>query len=72
MDKTVKKASWQLSLHQLAWELGFNSNCLFCFNETRMDNKITLTGDAYEDTIVDSFAVQNENEYVTKVMIQIS
>jgi DNA-binding transcriptional MerR regulator len=35
------------------------------------DNVITLIGDAYEDTIVDGFAVQNENEYVTKVMIRI-
>jgi effector-binding domain-containing protein len=36
------------------------------------DNSIVLTGDAYEDTIVDSFAVQNVNEFVTKVMIQIA
>jgi effector-binding domain-containing protein len=36
------------------------------------DNGIVLTGDAYEDTIVDSFAVQNDNEFVTKVMIQIA
>lgn len=35
------------------------------------DHGITLTGDAYEDTIVDGFAVQNENEYVTKIMIKI-
>jgi DNA-binding transcriptional MerR regulator len=36
------------------------------------DHGITLTGDAYEDAILDDFAVKNTNEYVTKVMIQIS
>ncbi|ADL51245.1 MerR family transcriptional regulator [Clostridium cellulovorans] len=36
------------------------------------NNCITLVGDAYEDTIVDSFAVQNDNEYVTKIMIRIA
>ncbi len=29
------------------------------------DNGITLTGDAYVDTIIDSFAVQNDKKYVT-------
>ncbi|WP_310603650.1 MerR family transcriptional regulator [Anaerosporobacter sp.] len=36
------------------------------------DNGISLTGDAYEDTIIDSFAVPNSDDYVTKVMIRIA
>ncbi len=36
------------------------------------DNGIALTGDAYEDTIVDGFAVPNENEYMTKIMILVA
>ncbi len=36
------------------------------------NNSIVLTGDAYEDTVLDGFAVQNDKEYVTKIMIRIA